>query len=135
MTATSAPKTDPRPGQGPRIRMCRGCCCGTRRKHPDVDHDGIAGILAHESGSDAELVSTDCLWQCGLSNVVVVNPSAAARRAGARPVWIQKVNTLERARAIAEWVRQGGPGTAEPPDDLRDATPRSAVHRSPLAGW
>ncbi|MFE7839559.1 hypothetical protein ACFU53_26950 [Streptomyces sp. NPDC057474] len=100
-----------------------------------MDHDGIAEILAHESGSDAELVSTDCLWQCGLSNVVVVNPSAAARRAGARPVWIQKVNTLERARAIAEWVRLGGPGTAEPPNDLRDATPQSVVHRSPLAGW
>ncbi len=115
--------------------MCRGCCCGTRRKHPDVDHDGIAEILAHESGIGTELVNTDCLWQCALSNLVVVNPSADARRAGARPVWIQKVNTLERARAIAEWVRRGGPGIAEPPDDLGDANPRSAVHRSPLAGW
>src|SRR5262245_2592753 len=115
--------------------MCRGCCCGAERKHPDVDHDGIAEILAHESGRDAELVSTDCLWHCELSNVVVVSPSAAARRAGARPVWVQQVNTYERARALADWVRRGGPGVADLPDDLGDAGPRSAAHRSSPTGW
>lgn len=60
---------------GPRIRMCRGCCCGTTRKHPDVDHEGIAEILTHDSGPDTEGVRTEFLWACELSNVVVVNPS------------------------------------------------------------
>lgn len=103
---------------GPRVRLCRGCCCGTTHKHPDVDHEAIAAVLEHATGPDAEVVRVDCLWACELSNVVVVNPAAEARRRGARPVWVAKVNTVERAGAVAEWVRRGGPGVAEPPAEL-----------------
>lgn len=103
---------------GPRVRMCRGCCCGTTRKHPDVDHDQIAEILENETGSTSELVRVDCLWACEHSNVVVVNPTTDTRQGGARPAWITRVNTRERARALAAWVRDGGPGAADPPAAL-----------------
>lgn len=103
---------------GPRVRMCRGCCCGTARKHPDVDHARIAEILESETGPASTLVTVDCLWACGHSNVVVVNPTTQARRAGARPAWITQVNTSERAHALAAWIRAGGPGVADPPPEI-----------------
>jgi hypothetical protein len=115
--------------------MCRGCCCGTTRKHPDVDHDGIAEVLEGAIGPEAELVRVDCLWACDLSNVVVVNPTAEARRLGARPAWIAQVNTLECARAIAQWVRQGGPGVADPPDELGAVQTAAGLRRVSSAGW
>jgi hypothetical protein len=98
--------------------MCRGCCCGTARKLPGVDHDGIAAVLEREIGPDAEVRRVECLWACERSNVVVINPAPSARRAGARPAWITEVNTVDRARAVADWVRRGGPGAASPPAEL-----------------
>lgn len=109
--------------------MCRGCCCGTVRKLPDVDHEGIAAVLEASIGPEAHLTRVDCLWACELSNVVVVNPAAAARRRGARPAWITRVNTVERARALADWVRRGGPGLADPPHDLGDLRPPATTGR------
>ncbi len=98
--------------------MCRGCCCGTTRKHPDVDHDAVAAALAGAAGPDAPVLRVDCLWACDLSNVVVVNPAVEARRRGVRPAWVPYVDTAERARAVGDWVRRGGPGCAEPPPGL-----------------
>lgn len=100
--------------------MCRGCCCGTIRKLPDVDHEGIAAVLEGSIGPAARLTRVDCLWACEESNVVVVNPSTEARRRGARPAWVTRVNTVDRARSLADWVRRGGPGLADPPRDLGD---------------
>ena len=115
--------------RGPRVRICRGCCCGTRRKHPDVDHDAIAEVLRDEIGERAELLAVDCLWACDLSNVVVVNPSASARSAGARPAWLARVDTVERARDIATWVRAGGPGAADPPAALGEIHTAAGLRR------
>ncbi|KUN75553.1 hypothetical protein AQJ64_41885 [Streptomyces griseoruber] len=115
--------------------MCRGCCCGTTRKHPDVDHDGIAEILTHNSGPDTELVRTECLWACELSNVVVVNPSPGARHAGTRPAWITHVNTIERAEALAAWVRDGGPGIAKPSPELGRIRTGAEIARTSNSGW
>ncbi|MFJ9787514.1 hypothetical protein ACIRSS_48615 [Amycolatopsis sp. NPDC101161] len=109
--------------------MCRGCCCGTVRKHPDVDHEGIADVLETTIGPEAQLTRVDCLWACDLSNVVVVNPASDARRAGARPAWVVKVNTVERARAVADWVRRGGPGLAEPPEELGEVLSAAGLRR------
>lgn len=107
------------PNLPPRVRVCRGCCCGTRSKHPDVDHESIAAALSgDELGGAAQTVTTDCLWACDLSNVVVVNPSPAGRSRGARPAWVAEVNSVERARIVAAWVRAGGPGLADPPAGL-----------------
>jgi hypothetical protein len=136
MTASAAPTTATSASErGPRIRMCRGCCCGTERKHPDVDHDGIAEVLEKDIGPDAETLRVDCLWACDLSNVVVINPAANARRLGARPAWIPGVNSVQRARVIAEWVRRGGPGIAEAPAALGEVHTAAGLRRISTAGW
>ncbi|NYI45843.1 hypothetical protein BJ993_002923 [Nocardioides aromaticivorans] len=121
--------------RGPRVRMCRGCCCGTRRKHRDVDHDAIALALGEGLGDDAELLTVDCLWACDLSNVVVVNPSTTARSGGARPAWVREVNTVERARELAAWVRRGGPGVVPPPAALGEVHTAAGLRRVSNAGW
>ena len=45
--------------RGPRVRMCRGCCCGTPRRLPDVDHDAVAAALGADLGPAAELLTVD----------------------------------------------------------------------------
>jgi len=125
--AASPPSGSAAPG--PRVRMCRGCCCGTTRKHPQVDHEGIANVLDTMIGPHARLVRVECLWACEESNVVVVNPAVEARRHGARPAWVTQVNTVERARAVADWVRRGGPGLADPPPELGEMRSPAATRR------
>ncbi|MFG2030067.1 (2Fe-2S) ferredoxin domain-containing protein [Streptomyces sp. NPDC048825] len=64
-----------------------------------------------------------------------MNPSAQVRRQGARPAWITEVNTLERARAIAAWVRRGGPGVADPSEELGQVHTAAGLRRVSSAGW
>ena len=97
------------------ITVCRGCCCGTRDKHPDVDHDAQLRRLA----TAARVRASDCLGVCEHSNVVVVHPHPAARRAGSRPVWLGGVLAEAEVTAVAGWVAAGGPGRADLPEPLR----------------
>lgn len=98
-----------------RITVCRGCCCGTERKHPEVDHDRQLEVLRERI--DAVRVA-DCLDACEVSNVVVVQPSPAARAAGAKPVWVGSVLDDDSLHGVAEWVDAGGPGLAAPPASI-----------------
>lgn len=61
---------------------------------------------------------TGCLDACEHANVMVVQPSAAGRAAGGRPVWLGLVNGTDAAGDIAAWVEAGGPGLADPPGVL-----------------
>ncbi|HEY0357644.1 MAG TPA: (2Fe-2S) ferredoxin domain-containing protein [Mycobacteriales bacterium] len=99
------------------VTVCRGCCCGTR-KHPDVDHTGQARELRAAVARGGRFRVTDCLDLCESSNVVVVSPSAAGRRAGGRPVWVGDVLHPEVVGAIVGWIAAGGPGTAQRPAEL-----------------
>ncbi|GAA4737456.1 hypothetical protein GCM10023350_21830 [Nocardioides endophyticus] len=126
---TVASLRTPSAGGGPRVRLCRGCCCGTVRKHPDIDHDAIAALLESSIGEQSTLARVDCLWACDLSNVVVVNPSPAGREAGARPAWVPHVNTPARARLVARWVLDGGPGIATPPQELGEVLSAAGLRR------
>lgn len=114
--------------------MCRGCCCGTERKHPDVDHDAIAAAIEDSPGRPISVVRVDCLWACEHSNVVVINPATEARQRGARPAWITQVNTLQRAEAVASWVRAGGPGHAPAPSELGPILTGADIHKR-TTGW
>ena len=98
-----------------RVVLCRGCCCGTASKHPDVDHAQQAELLRHAPGVD--LAVTGCLGNCERSNTVVV-PSRAGRAAGGRVTWLGRVLDPELTRALTEWVAAGGPGLAEVPPAL-----------------
>ncbi|WP_433498615.1 hypothetical protein ACQP1K_27690 [Sphaerimonospora sp. CA-214678] len=115
------------------IVVCRGCCCGSSRKVPWLDHDAQLRRLAEV----ADVRVTDCLDVCEQANVVVVRPSPAGRAAGGRPVWLGLVNQPEVADDIAEWIRLGGPGLAELPAVLglhAFERPRSSKHKGRLRG-
>src|ERR1044072_3768923 len=102
----------------PLVTVCRGCCCGTERKHPDADHAGQLDALLAGIRAAGRVRVSDCLDACEYSNVVVVGPSADARRVGARPVWIAGVLDRRAIADIVAWVRGGGPGLAHPSDVL-----------------
>lgn len=97
------------------VTVCRGCCCGTVEKHPDVDHAGQLAALTAGIGSAGRVRVTDCLDVCERSNVVVVNPSGPGRRRGARPTWLAGVLHAGTIAEIVEWVHSGGPGVGDPP--------------------
>ena len=103
-----------------RIVVCRDCCCGSP-KVPGVDHARQKARLAEQ----APVRVSACLDVCEQANVIVVQPSRAARLAGARPVWLGLVNDPDATEDIAAWVRAGGPGVAPCPDilDLYTFTP------------
>lgn len=98
-----------------RITVCRGCCCGTERKHPEVDHERQLQALRAKL---ADVRVADCLDACEVSNVVVVQPSPAARGAGAKPVWVGSVLDDDAVRGVIDWVDAGGPGLAAPPPSV-----------------
>ncbi len=102
----------------PAIIVCRGCCCGTRAKHPGIDHAGQLQRLRDETAGVAQIRISRCLDACEQSNMVVVAPSSAGRAAGAQAVWLQHVLDDEAMTDIALWVRDGGPGVADPPGTL-----------------
>ncbi|MEF9908189.1 (2Fe-2S) ferredoxin domain-containing protein [Streptomyces sp. P9-A2] len=103
-----------------RIVVCRDCCCGSP-KVTGVDHTAQTQSLR----AVAPVRVSDCLDVCDQANVIVVQPSAAGRAAGARPVWLGLVNDPDTTEDIAAWVRAGGPGVAARPDilDLYAITP------------
>ena len=101
------------------VIVCRGCCCGTLDKHPDVDHAGLLRQLQDGIGAAARIRTTGCLSSCEHSNVVVVQPSARGRMLGGRPSWLRQVLTPELAEAIVQWARAGGPGVTDAPEVLR----------------
>ncbi|MEV6192068.1 (2Fe-2S) ferredoxin domain-containing protein [Streptomyces sp. NPDC051920] len=105
-----SPSAEPAPC---RIVVCRDCCCGTP-KVTGVDHAQQTARLAEQ----APVRIAACLGVCEHANVIVVQPSAAARSAGARPVWLGLVNDSDATEDIAAWVRAGGPGVAPCPEIL-----------------
>ncbi|KIZ17727.1 hypothetical protein SNA_12090 [Streptomyces natalensis ATCC 27448] len=101
-----------------RVTVCRGCCCGDPAKIPGVDHSEQIPRLRAALAGAAPVRASECLDVCDQANVVVVQPSAAGRAAGGRPVWLGLVNDDDALADIASWIRAGGPGLAEPPGVL-----------------
>ncbi|GGU11543.1 hypothetical protein GCM10010256_83790 [Streptomyces coeruleorubidus] len=101
--------------------VCRGCCCGNRRKHRGFDHAGQLDLLrasALASGGRFTVRTTDCLGPCDHANVIVVQPSAAGRRAGGRAAWIGFAMDDDCTEELVRWAADGGPGVADPPAAL-----------------
>lgn len=112
-----------------RVVVCRDCCCGSP-KVTGIDHAEQTARLR----AQVPVRISACLDVCDQANVVVVQPSAAGRAAGARPVWLGLVNDPDATEDITAWVRAGGPGVAPLPDilDLYVFTPprrRTAFER------
>ena len=100
------------------LTVCRDCCCGSRAKHPGVDHDAQLDELRAALAPRHRVRTSQCLDVCEQSNVLVVHPAPAARRGGARPVWFGLVLGDEVLADIAGWVDAGGPGVADLPAPL-----------------
>ncbi|MFI9362731.1 (2Fe-2S) ferredoxin domain-containing protein [Kitasatospora sp. NPDC053057] len=112
------------------VVVCRGCCCGSARKHPDTDHDGQLASLraaAEASGGALAVRTTDCLDACPQSNVIVVQPSTRGRTRGGRAVWLGWALDDDGIDLVIGWALAGGPGIADLPAALelqRIAPPR-----------
>lgn len=83
--------------------VCRGCCCGTLSKHPDVDHAGHLAALQDAVGGigGARVFTVDCLDQCDRSNVVVVRTGGARR-------WFAGMLDDGPVADLATWLADGG---------------------------
>ncbi|MFC8494020.1 (2Fe-2S) ferredoxin domain-containing protein [Streptomyces sp. NPDC057235] len=100
------------------VTICRGCCCGTVAEVPRLDHEAQLTDLRTTLSGIATIRRTDCLDACERAHVIVIQPSAEGRKAGGRPVWLGQVNDPGAAADITAWIRDGGPGVAEPPGVL-----------------
>ncbi|WP_339136040.1 (2Fe-2S) ferredoxin domain-containing protein [Streptomyces sp. f51] len=87
-------------------------------KVPHLDHEAQLTDLRTQLATVAMVRRTDCLDACERANVIVIQPSAEGRKAGGRPVWLGQVNDPGAAVDITAWVKNGGPGLADPPDIL-----------------
>ena len=93
------------PERGPRVWACRGGDCGSRVKHPDVDHRGQLGDL--QRGLAVPVTVTRCLDACEHSNVIVVRDSEG------EVLWLGEMNDADATRAVVEHARGGTAGAAQ----------------------
>ncbi|MDA0564924.1 (2Fe-2S) ferredoxin domain-containing protein [Streptomonospora sp. S1-112] len=108
-------------GRPCRLVVCRGCCCGTRKKVPGVDHAAqLARLrgLRDGRGRDVPVRTSTCLGICFQANVVVVQPSGEGRARGGRPVWLGEFTEDRLVDDLQEWIAEGGPGAAPLPERL-----------------
>jgi hypothetical protein len=83
-----------REGGFARVLVCRGCCCGTEHKHPDVDHDAQVEALR----AVARVRVVDCVDECAQSNVVIVRPGDG------RSIWFGRILDETSTAALCEWL-------------------------------
>lgn len=104
------------------VLVCRGCCCGTVGKHPDVDHrDHLARLRAATSTARSTKVwEVDCLGPCERSNVVVVRTGATRR-------WFGDLLADDDVQLLVQWIERGA--ACEPPLALQklEFTPTPAA--------
>ncbi|MEU6097059.1 (2Fe-2S) ferredoxin domain-containing protein [Streptomyces sp. NPDC047079] len=114
--------------------VCRGCCCGNARKHPGSDHAWqLERLRAAAAENGFAVRTTDCLGPCDQANVIVVQPSAAGRRAGGRATWIGFAMDDDCTEDVLRWAAAGGPGVVAPPATLElqfVRPPREARNRA-----
>ncbi|WP_046011506.1 (2Fe-2S) ferredoxin domain-containing protein [Microbacterium sp. SA39] len=113
------------------VVVCRGGDCGSRRKHPTLDHADQLRRIREGVGDDVTVTVSKCLDACERSNVVVVIPSARARIIDPSPVWIGELNDADSTDDVIEWVADGGPAVVAPPpivDILRFSPTRMNRH-------
>ncbi|AGL15086.1 hypothetical protein [Actinoplanes sp. N902-109] len=102
------------------LTVCRDCCCGDAVKHPGVDHDAQLAAIRGAAGDRHPVRVSECLKVCERSNVVVVHPAPAARRAGARLAYLGDVLDDALIGAVVAWLDAGGPGVEPVPEVLRE---------------
>jgi hypothetical protein len=93
--------------QRPVVVVCRGGDCGSQLKHPGADHATQLRRLRGEIHPETATVTiSKCLNACDHSNVIVVEPGAEGRAAGAETVWVGGVLDQDVTSDVIAWVNQ-----------------------------
>jgi (2Fe-2S) ferredoxin len=102
------------------VLLCRDCCCGTERKHPEVDHAAQERELRVAAAiGGGRVIRTRCLGVCEHSNVVVVKTAE-------RTHWFGGALSPEQTRAVTEFVRSAGETTAPQALEFKSVARRGA---------
>jgi hypothetical protein len=116
------------------VYLCRDCCCGTTRKHPEVDHEAqLASLRAAVAAlPGAALRTTRCLDACQHSNLIVLRTIDGGRP---RTLWLGEILAEADTAALCRWIEDGGPTQPLPPALLRRRVqPRQEANRCLLGG-
>ncbi|NUP36598.1 MAG: hypothetical protein HOY76_06130 [Streptomyces sp.] len=124
------------------VTVCRGCCCGSDVKHPDVDHEGNLAVLTHaaQSSGCGVLRVVNCLDECDRSDVVAVRRRLPA---GPEIIWLGPLNDPLDVAVLGDWLRRGAPGGLRrivwrrwcSPSVRRVRRSRSATHAARKRAW
>ena len=85
--------------------LCRGCCCGSERKHPSTDHEQQRRELEAVASEHVRVRVVDCIDRCARSNVVLVRERLGPGRH--RDTWFGGVHYRAHTEALARWVAGG----------------------------
>jgi hypothetical protein len=111
-SAGPVPRTGLEEGHATAIRrsvdvvVCRGCCCGTRRKHASCDHDGQLDAIQRAVAviPGARFQVTGCLDLCRHSNVVGIRDW---RGPEATVTWLGEVLASSDTAALVQYLGSG----------------------------
>jgi (2Fe-2S) ferredoxin len=86
----------------PKVYLCRGCCCGTRKKHPNSDAKALERIVRDGAErASARFSKTKCLGPCGQGNIVVVRAAGTFR-------WFRKLDDIAETRCLMDHLALHG---------------------------
>lgn len=110
---TAAGASDP---GGPLVMLCVGHRCSALRSLAGTD-EGLADLRRAVGGTrGAVLVGAGCLGGCALATLAgVAHRDGATGRTGPT-LWLTGVHEGDRAAALADWIRAGGPEPDTDPD-------------------
>lgn len=104
----------------PGLTAC-SLCAGETLGQDDPEPGGqMARLRAMAARGAARLTLVECLDECERGDVVVARPSGVRRRAGAGPVWFERLAGDRRTEALEGWLRDGGPGARPLPPELAE---------------
>ena len=90
------------------IWVCRGCCCGTKSKHPGIDHKALERQAREGAAAvGARYEATGCLGPCGQGNVVVVRADGLTR-------WFRRMNDPTSLTALLDHLAATGSAVGLP---------------------
>lgn len=115
------PDTPTEPGRDvalPGLTACSLCAGETLGEDDPLPGGQLSRLRAVAERGAARLALVECLDECERGDVVVARPSGAYRRAGASPVWFERLAGDRGTEALEGWLRAGGPGARPVPSAL-----------------
>jgi (2Fe-2S) ferredoxin len=105
----------------PGVTACSLCAGETLGDGDPLPGGQMARLRALADRGAARLTLVECLDECERGDVVVGRPAGARRRAGAEPVWFERLAGDQATGVLEAWLRDGGgPGGAPLPEGLAE---------------